>query len=99
MGTYLEIVRQPLKCESEEKFAVLGHERQNNRRSRSVPPVSHQLTDDGEEGEDVDTSLPHALVGVRSGLLASGARSVGIGKDLVASLDEREGEEGGTDLR
>ena len=46
----------------------------------------------------MNPSLAHAIVGICGSLLAGGARSVGVGKDLVASLNERESDKSGANL-
>ena len=71
---------------------------QNLLGTRDVPPVTHQVTDDGEHADELDACLLHAGVGRVADELGVGAASLDVGEDGVTLGAERESEEGGADI-
>ena len=66
--------------------------------SGSVPPVPHELTSNREHGQNLDTSGAHAVVGIVGSPEIEGTRGIGIGKDGITSILERQSKEGSADL-
>lgn len=64
--------------------------------ARGVPPVAHQVADDGEEADDVDSGLLHLRVCQVADQDRRGARGFVVGPDAVAFRPQRSGEECGT---
>ena len=87
---------------SPSKITIGGHVtvqiREDLSRTRGVPPVPHQIADNGEQAHKLDTSLLHAGVGNVTDKLRSSAGGLDVGKDGVAFSAEREREEGGADV-
>lgn len=71
---------------------------QNLVQTRGVPPVAHQVGDDAKRAHEGDASLLHATVGIGCQLDVKGTAGLGVGKDLVSIVDERESQEGGAYL-
>jgi hypothetical protein len=78
---------------------VREEEFQEGRIASGVPPVPLEITSDGSLWHNVDTGLPHASIGMLSSADIDSTRSVGVGKDGVTGLEEREGDEHGANLR
>jgi hypothetical protein len=60
-----------------------------------VPPVPHQIADNREQADKLDTSLLHARVGNVADKGRSGTGGLDVGEDRVAFSAEREREESG----
>jgi hypothetical protein len=60
-----------------------------------VPPVPHQIADNREQANKLDTSLLHAGVGNVADKRGSSTGGLNVGEDGVAFSAEREREEGG----
>lgn len=58
-----------------------------------VAPIAHELADNGEVGDNLDTGGAHAVVGLVTDQLGGGARSLVVGPDLEASLAQRQSKE------
>jgi len=58
--------------------------------TRSVAPIAHEFTSDGEHRKDLHASCTHAIVGLKGSLLIEGSGSVRVGKNGVASVPERQ---------
>lgn len=67
--------------------------RQQRRAAGGVPPIAHQIHDDGEETLEHDAGVLHAAVGVVGEAAGKGAAGLGVGEDGVALGAEGEGEE------
>ncbi|KAI6773986.1 hypothetical protein HG531_000835 [Fusarium graminearum] len=63
-----------------------------------VAPIPHQLANDGEQADNLDTSVAHAVVGNIADERSGGTGSLNVGPDRVACVTERQGEECGTDI-
>ena len=66
--------------------------------TRDIPPVAHQIADDGEHADELDACLLHAGVGRVADELGVSAASFDVGEDGVALSAERQSEEGGADV-
>lgn len=66
--------------------------------TRDIPPVAHQIADDGEHADELDACLLHAGVGRVADELGVSAASFDVGEDGVALGAERQSEEGGADI-
>jgi hypothetical protein len=66
--------------------------------TRGVPPVPHQIADNGEQANKLDASLLHAGVGNVTDKRRSSAGGLDVGEDRVAFSAERESKEGGADV-
>lgn len=71
---------------------------QHCRCTRGVPPVPHELQSNGEEGQNLDTSIAHAVISFAGCLHVKCTGGVAVGEDAVTFLSQREGKECGTDL-
>ena len=69
--------------------------RQQLRAARRVPPVTHQVHDDGEEALQDHAGALHAPVRVGGEVRAEGAAGFGVGEDGVAFGAQGEREEFG----
>ena len=78
---------------------VREEEFQEGRIASGVPPVPLEITSNGTLGHDIDTGLPHASIGMLSSADIDSTRSIGVGKDSVAGLEEGERDEHGANLR
>ena len=67
---------------------VLEDEVQENSSTGSVPPVPLKIRSDGELGHNVDASIPHTSIGIVSRAGINSARSIRVGEDSVAGLEE-----------
>lgn len=67
-------------------------------RTRCVPPVPHQITDDAEQRDELHACLLHAQVGSVTNECRGGARGLDVGKNRVTFSAEREREEGRADV-
>ena len=77
---------------------VLVKERKNLLSTGGVAPVTHEIADNGEERDELDTSLLHARVGSVTDELRVGAGGLDVGEDGVALGAEGEGKEGSADV-
>lgn len=68
------------------EYDLLEEEVQEGGDARGVPPVPLEIGGDGELGQDVDTSIPHAIIGEVSGTGFDSAGSIGIGEDGIPGL-------------
>lgn len=66
--------------------------------TRDGAPVAHEVADDGEQADNLDTSAGHAVVGDVTDKSRVGTRGLGVGPDGVALSAKRESEEGGADV-
>ena len=66
--------------------------------TRGVPPVAHQIADDREHADELDTRLLHAGVGSVADERRVSAAGLDVGEDGVTFSTEREGEESGADI-
>ena len=66
--------------------------------TRSIPPVAHQITHDGEHADEPNACLLHAGVGRIADKLGVSAASLDVGKDRVTLSAERQSEESGADI-
>jgi hypothetical protein len=60
-----------------------------------VSPITHEVAEDGEHRDDVDTSTGHTVVSIVADKLRGGSRGLDVGPDTVALLPERIGQESG----
>lgn len=72
--------------------------RQNLLSTRSSAPIAHQIADNREQADQLDTCLLHAGVGRVTDELRGRARALDVGEDGVALGAQRQGEEGGADV-
>lgn len=70
-------------------------ERQHLGRAGSVSPITHEVAEDGEHRDDVDTSTGHTVVRIVTNELRGGSRGLDVGPDTIALLPERIGQESG----
>lgn len=63
-----------------------------------VPPVPHEVANDGEERDELDAGTFHAGVCRIADELSGGTGTLDVGEDGVTLGAEREGEEGGADI-
>jgi len=77
---------------------VLEEKVQEGRNARSVPPISLEISSDGELGHDVDTSFPHTSIGMISSASIEGTRGVGVGEDSVTGLKKGQRDEHGANI-
>ena len=74
---------------------ILVQERQQLQTARRVPPIAHQVHDDGEESLQDHACVLHAPVRVRGEAVRECAACFCVGDDGVAFGAEGEGEEFG----
>ena len=74
---------------------VLVQKRQQLQASGRVPPIAHQVHDDGEESLEDDAGVLHSAVRVVGEPLREGSAGFRVGEDGVAFGAEGEGEEFG----
>ena len=72
---------------------VLVQEWQQLQASWRVPPITHQIHDDGKESLEDDAGILHSAVSVICESLRESATGLGVGKDGVAFGAEGESEE------
>lgn len=77
---------------------VLVKVRQQLLGTRSVPPVTHQVAHNGEEGVHLHTSARHLVVSSVAHKLGGGAGGLDVGEDGVAGSAQGERQEGGADV-
>jgi hypothetical protein len=77
---------------------VLVKIRQDLLRTRRVPPVAHQITDDGEERVQLHARPRHLRIRRIAHELGGGSRGFNVGEYSIAFLAEGQGEEGSTDI-
>lgn len=63
-----------------------------------VAPVAHEVADNGEQADNLDTGVGHAVVGDVADESRVGARGLGVGPDGVALLTQGQSQEGGADV-
>lgn len=74
---------------------VLIQERQQLQASGRIPPITHEVHDDGKESLKNDAGTLHSAICVVRESLGESATGFGVGKDGVAFGAEGEGEEFG----
>lgn len=66
--------------------------------TRLVSPIAHELADDGEQTDNLNTGVAHAVVGHVTDELGGGARGFHVGPDGEAGVAKGQREEGGADV-
>ena len=65
-------------------WQILIRKRKNLQAARRVPPVMHEVHNDGEHALQNDASIFHTPICVRRELIREGAAGFGVGEDGVA---------------
>lgn len=92
----IENSRTVLSCQPPVNRIVLREERQNFDNAGSIAPISHEIADNAEQADKLDSCIGHAIVRHIADEFSGRAGRFDVGPDTVPGLSQGESTEGGT---